>query len=182
MNINDATFAIYRDQGEIKIALQSLKKLGFIKTAMSVYQTKKYGSKDFPQVQKFQYIYSSIIGSVIGIFIASGFFIFAKVDYVGSRFIFIILGIFFGGLLGAAGGLLVGIGTPDPAAKRYGQYLQSGGILLSVHCNTPKQFQQAQEVLSSTGGQDIQVINEIKTWRNANIERIDLENLQSRIS
>lgn len=80
---------------------------------------------------------------------------------------------------GAAAGTLVGVGTPDPAAKRYGQYLQSGGILISVHSESPQQIQQAKKILSAIGGQDIQLLNETNTWAKANLEIIDLQKLQA---
>jgi uncharacterized membrane protein len=181
MNTKDATFAIYRNQDEIKVAIHSFVKLGFNKSALWAFQSKRNGSKDFSQVQKYQFKNGAIIGAAVGAILIGGFFMFVDKELIGSRLIMIFVGIFIGALLGAAGGFLVGIGTPDPAAKRYGQYLQSGGILLSVHSENPKQIQQAQEVLTETGGQDIQLINELKTWDDANLERINLEKLQPEI-
>ncbi len=179
MNSKDATFAIYRDRAEIKVAVHSLIELGFNKSTITTFQSKCGGSKDFSQVLKYQFKNGAVIGAIVGTVLGSVFFAIANGELFGSRLIMMLVDILFGGLLGAAGGTLVGIGTPDPAAKRYGQYLQSGGILLSVYGENPKQIQQAKEVLSATGGQDIQLINELKTWEKANLERIDLEKVQT---
>jgi hypothetical protein len=56
-----------------------------------------------------------------------------------------------GGLIGA----LVGLGIPEYEAKRYEGRVKDGGILLSVHCETPGEILRAKEVLQSTGAMDI---------------------------
>jgi hypothetical protein len=179
MSSKDATFAIYRDQREIKVALHTLLKMGFNNSAVLALQSKRGGPKDFAQVQKSQFRSGALIGALIGSILFGGFFMFATEDLGTQRMLLTLFGIFIGGLFGAAAGTLVGIGTPAPAAQRYGQYLQSGGILLSVNSNSPEQVAQAQWILAETGGQDIQLINEFETWDKANLERIDLEKLQN---
>jgi hypothetical protein len=179
MNSKDATFAIYRTREEIKVAARSFAKLGFENSAIWVFQSKPRGSKDFSQVQKYQFKTGAVIGALVGAALSIGFFMLINTETINNRWVLMSVGVLIAGLFGAAGGTLVGVGTPDPAAKRYGQYLQSGGILMSVHSDSPNQVKQAHEVLSATGGQDIQVINEMKTWDQANLERIDLENLSS---
>jgi len=178
MNTKDATFAIYRDREEIKIALQSFRKLGFNNSALWAFQPKPKGSKDFNQVQKYQFKNGALMGAIWGAALVGALFVFIDTEQVGGQLMMITMGVFIGALFGAVAGILVGIGTPDPAAKRYGQYLHSGGILLSVHSENPEQIEQAQQVLAATGGQDIQLIDEFKTWDTANLERIDLEKLQ----
>ena len=39
--------------------------------------------------------------------------------------------------------------------KRYEGRLKSGGVLLSVHCDTSKEIDRAKELLKSTGAEDI---------------------------
>ena len=56
-----------------------------------------------------------------------------------------------GGLTGA----LIGLGIPEFEAKRYEGHLQKGGILLSVHCDTPGEILRAKEVVKSTGGEEV---------------------------
>jgi hypothetical protein len=162
MNSQDATFAIYRSREEIKKAVQSFTKFGFDKSSLLVFQSNPNGSKDFTQVLKYQFKNGAIIGAIAGAEILGAIAISGTGVMDGSKWIILTGGILVGGILGAAAGTLVGIGTPDPAAKRYGQYLQSGGILLSVHSENPQQIQQVEEILSATGGQDIQLLNEKK--------------------
>ncbi len=174
MNNQNATFAIYHDRKEIRQAVRSFTKLGFDESDLWAFQARESGSKDFSKVQKFHFTKGAIGGAIVGLILVGVFLSIADRELLSSRWL--ILGIvLIGGLFGAAAGTLIGIGTPDPTAKRYGQYLDSGGILLSVHSETPEQIQQAREVLLATGGQDIHVMNEFKTWEKANMERLDLE-------
>jgi len=52
-------------------------------------------------------------------------------------------------------GALIGLGIPEFEAKRYEGHLQKGGILVSVHCDTPGEIMRAKEVLKSTGGEEV---------------------------
>jgi len=60
-----------------------------------------------------------------------------------------------GGAVGGVAGALIGMGIPEFEAKRYEGHLQKGGILLSVHCDTPGEIMRAKEVLKSTGAEDV---------------------------
>jgi hypothetical protein len=60
-----------------------------------------------------------------------------------------------GGAVGGVTGALIGIGIPEFEAKRYEGHLQKGGILLSVHCDTPGEIIRAKEVVKSTGGEEV---------------------------
>ena len=59
-----------------------------------------------------------------------------------------------GGAVGGVAGALIGMGIPEFEAKRYEGHLQKGGILLSVHCDTPGEIMRAKEVVKSTGAED----------------------------
>ncbi len=179
MSTKDASFAIYRNRDEIRIAVRSLLKLGFQNSDLMIFQAKHGGAQDFQQVQKYQIKKGAILGAPIGAIILGGIGFAAGGQLSGSPLGIMAAAAALGLVLGAVCGTLVGIGTPDPAAKRYGQYLKSGGILLSVHNQNLQQIQKAQKVLSATGGQDIQLINESDTWGKANLERVDLEKLEA---
>jgi hypothetical protein len=60
-----------------------------------------------------------------------------------------------GGAVGGVTGALIGMGIPEFEAKRYEGHLQKGGILLSVHCDTPGEIMRAKEVVKSTGGEQV---------------------------
>jgi hypothetical protein len=52
-------------------------------------------------------------------------------------------------------GALVGMGIPEYEAKRYEGRVKSGGVLLSVHCDTSNQIKSAKELLKNTGAEDV---------------------------
>jgi hypothetical protein len=69
-------------------------------------------------------------------------------------------GIGVGGAIGGFTGALVGMGIPEYEAKRYEGRLQKGGILLSVHCDTSEEIDEAKEIMKRTGGEDISSTSE----------------------
>ena len=73
-----------------------------------------------------------------------------------------------GGTVGGAAGALIGMGIPEFEAKRYEGHLQKGGILLSVHCDTPGEIMRAKEVLKATGAKDISSAGESSIDTKAN--------------
>ena len=60
-----------------------------------------------------------------------------------------------GGAVGGVTGAFIGMGISEFEAKRYEGHLQKGGILLSVHCDTPGEIMRAKEVVKSTGGEEV---------------------------
>jgi hypothetical protein len=60
-----------------------------------------------------------------------------------------------GGAVGGLIGALVGMGIPEYEAKRYEGRVKSGGVLLSVHCDTSDEISRAKELLKETGAEDI---------------------------
>jgi hypothetical protein len=47
------------------------------------------------------------------------------------------------------------MGIPEYEAKRYEGRIRSGGILLSIHCDSSEWAKKAKEVLAATGADDI---------------------------
>lgn len=60
-----------------------------------------------------------------------------------------------GGAIGGLIGALVGLGLPEYEAKRYEGRIRSGGVLMSVHCDTSDEIKLAKDVLERTGATDI---------------------------
>ncbi|MFZ4404675.1 MAG: hypothetical protein ACOYOK_11285 [Pseudobdellovibrionaceae bacterium] len=185
---NKATFAIYHNREDIKLTLRSLKKLGFLDQNFSVFQSKTNKDHDLEKVQKNQWFNGSMTGAVFGVVIIAGLYFCIIVDIIpsplaqtvpiGWRIVAMIAGLALGAIAGAAAGLLVGVGIPSPVAKRYGQYLQSGGILLSVHSKNQEDILRAQNILQATGGQDVHCVDEEITWDKAITENIKLSDLE----
>jgi hypothetical protein len=62
-----------------------------------------------------------------------------------------------GATLGGIAGGLVGLGIPEIEAKRYENRIAEGNILISVLAETNDQVQQAKEILTKLGAEDISV-------------------------
>jgi hypothetical protein len=65
-----------------------------------------------------------------------------------------------GGVVGGLVGALVGMGIPEYEAKRYEGRLKTGGVLLSVHCDTSEEITNAKAVLKNSGAEDISSASE----------------------
>ena len=65
-----------------------------------------------------------------------------------------------GGALGWILGLLAGLPLTEYTAKRYAGRIRRGGILLSVHCDSPEWCDRARKTLKNTGARDISSASE----------------------
>ncbi len=183
-NNNRAVFTVYNTMDQVKTAFKSLKKLGLSTKNFSFFKPVD-GDQDFSQVQRYQLKNGALIGAFLGIFIIGGMFL-----YIGYRlnetqalpFNLYVLGGFMagmaslviGGVAGAAFGILAGIGTPDPVGKRYGQLLNAGGILVSVHPDSSEDAEKTLSVLEALGGADSHIADEQSTWKEAIHENVKL--------
>jgi hypothetical protein len=83
-------------------------------------------------------------------------------------------GIGVGGTIGGLTGALIGSGMPEYEAKRYEGRLRKGGILLSVHCDSPELEKKAKRILERSGAQDVASTREARgdsaTASNRNLE------------
>ncbi len=180
-----ATFGIYRSKEQVDAAVSLLSGLGFGDAPASVLFPDKIGAQDFPQVQKSELLKFMRIGSaagamlflIFGVLAASGVVPFAPLSEApaSARTFLVIACLFLGSIIGAACGTLVGIGTPDRAGKRYGQYVNAGGILLSVHSDTFEDQKKIEEVLEKSGAQDITSVDGDEAWTDVMNEKGNLE-------
>lgn len=60
-----------------------------------------------------------------------------------------------GGVVGALGGSLIGMGIPEYVAKRFEGKVKDGGILVSIHCEDTTQVENAEKILVEAGASDI---------------------------
>jgi len=70
-----------------------------------------------------------------------------------------------GGTVGVIAGALIGMGIPEYEAKRYEGRVTTGGILLSVHCETSEEKKVAENILERNGAQDISSTKEAHAGR-----------------
>lgn len=177
MNPHTATFGIFHNSNEVQKAVTSLKSLGFRETEITVVYPDHKGAQDFEVVHKMQWKNGAIIGAVLGAMLVYALAIFITTEFYTStdgatifgvsRFSILLGSLALGALAGAACGTLVGIGTPDPAGKRYGQYMHVGGILVSVRSDESEKIKEAHNALEQAGGMDIHSIDEEKGWNTA---------------
>lgn len=175
---NKAAFGVFKKNSEVRTARQILNSLGFTNSDIAILYPPHPGPQDFSQHQRSEVKHGAMIGAAIGgvLLFATAIFLSARMSAIdlGTSstntphfYQLIILGIvaLIGGIiLGAATGALAGIGIPQRAGNRYGDYVDAGGILMSVHVDDANKAHTAQEVLAQTGAQDIHLIKEKEGW------------------
>ena len=70
-----------------------------------------------------------------------------------------------GSVVGGLAGALIGAGIPEYEAKRYEGRIRSGGVLMSVHCDSDTMVSRAKELLKHTGAEDIAAAAEASVGR-----------------
>jgi hypothetical protein len=68
-----------------------------------------------------------------------------------------------GGTVGGVIGALSGAGVPEYEAKRYEGRVKTGGVLLSVHCDSSDDVDRAKQILKDSGAEDISSAGEAKS-------------------
>lgn len=165
-----AAFGIFRRRSEVSAAKAALSANGFSRSDISVLYPSHPGAKDFPSRQKSTVRTGAMMGAAIGglIFFLIGVAVSLRNPIISEsllgQMLFVIAGFIGGAIFGAAAGALVGIGTPQRAELRYGDYVDAGGILMSVHVDNAEQADKAQKTLEQTGAQDINLISEGQGW------------------
>jgi len=172
MDKHNAAFGIYRTSQQVEMALSTLQSWRFSPSSIRTWHRDRVGWQDFAYELRTMVGVGAAIGASIGLIVG---LIVGILAFSGTSFI--LLGAAFGIFFGAMSGALVGAGTPESAAQRYRQYLNDGGILLSVHINDQDEASHAQNILEITGAEDITSVNELKTWRTVFGQ---LRNLRSR--
>ncbi len=174
-----------------------LRAAGFHRNSISMFQSSTHGGKNFVYEMKTSIKSGALIGAVLGLLIFGLYLLLFQVraqmlesvvlEHSASRisgfwFTFFILIV--GAGLGAACGTLVGIGTPVDAAKRFGFYLDEGGILVAVDVSglSDESLNQARQILEQTNVQDISLLNKeeimSKTIHHATTSSIEPERLK----
>jgi hypothetical protein len=160
-----AVFGIYNSVGQAERAVDSLNEAGFSTEDVSVLMPDNETTREFahekntkaPEGTTTGGVAGGIIGGTLGLLAGIGTlaipglgpFIAAGPIMAG------LAGVGAGGVVGGIIGALVGMGIPEYEAKRYEGRVKSGGILLSVHCDTSNEIDRAKEILKTTGAEDV---------------------------
>jgi hypothetical protein len=162
---NTAVFGIYSTQETTASVVDALQAAGFRREDISVLYAENVGSKDFahqkatkaPEGAAAGGGAGAVIGGALGVLAGIGMlaipglgpFIAAGPIMAG------LAGMGAGGAIGGIAGGLIGLGIPEYEAKRYEGRVREGGILLSVHSDSPAWTKRAKEILERTGAQDV---------------------------
>lgn len=167
---NKAVFGIYQSAAQAERAVDTLLGAGYANGDISVLLPDDATTRDFahkkdtkaPEGTTAGVATGGVIGGTLGLLAGIGAL---AIPGVGP---FIAAGPIMGGLAGlgvggAVGGLvgaLIGMGIPEYEAKRYEGRIKSGGVLLSVHCDTSDEISRAKDLLKQTGAEDISSASE----------------------
>ena len=165
-----AVFGIYATRLNAEDAIDTLTKSGFPISDVSVLVPETLGAKDMgtqkatkaPEGATAGASSGAIVGGTLGLLVGIGALAIPGVGplIAAGPLVASLAGIGAGGAIGGVTGALIGAGIPEYEAKRYEGRLQKGGILLSIHCDTSEEVDQAKEILKRTGGEDVSSTSE----------------------
>jgi hypothetical protein len=167
---NTSVFGIYPDRITVGEAIETLVRAGYRRADVAVLVPENSGSKDFGHVKSNRGPEGAAAGTALGA--ATG----ALIGWLVATHTVALPGLASiaalaptmaalasagcGGALGWLIGLYLGLGVPEYVAKRYAGRKRRGGILVSVHCDSPQWTRKARQVLKETGAQSIASISE----------------------
>jgi hypothetical protein len=167
---NTSVIGIYPDRTTVSDAINVLHKAGYRATDISVLSSDNQGSKDFALVKRARALEGAAAGSLVGAVVGAGLAFLGSMQTLtiaGSApliaagpVLAALAGAGAGGALGWLLGLLAGSRLTEYVAKRYAGRIRHGGILLSVHCDSPEWCSRAKTTLRDTGARNISSASE----------------------
>jgi hypothetical protein len=168
---NVAVFAIYRSHSAVERAVDHLLRTGFSHSDISVLLPDDESMRSWtherstkaPEGATTGVTAGGVIGGTLGLLAGIGALAIPGVGplIAAGPIMAALAGLGVGGAFGGIVGALVGLGIPEYEAKRLIGQVRDGGILLSVHCDTPEEIAAANDALSATGGEDISSAREV---------------------
>ena len=162
---NTSVIGIYPDRTTVSDAVNVLNKAGYRPMDISVLLSDNQGTKDFAHERHTKASHGAAIGAAAGAMIgaASAWFISTHPTMLtglgplvaAGPLLAALAGAGAGGAVGWIVGLLAGLSLTEYVAKRYAGRIRRGGILLSVHCDSPEWCDRAKKTLQDTGARDI---------------------------
>ncbi len=162
---NTAVFGIYQTRANVEEAVDALRRAGFRNADVSALFPDNAGTKDFacekntkaPEGAATGASSGAVLGGVLGWLTGIGMLAIPGIGplIAAGPIVAALAGVGAGGVVGGVVGALVGMGIPEYEAKRYEGRVKHGGILLSVHCDDSTWVKRAEEILKTTGAEDI---------------------------
>jgi Protein of unknown function (DUF3341) len=167
---NTSVMGLYPDRTTVSEALVTLTKTGYRPTDISVLSSDNLGTKDFAHQKRSKALEGAAVAAAAGAAVGAVLAWFISTQPVtinalaplvaGGPVLAAIAGAGAGGALGWIFGLLVGLRLTEYVAKRYAGRIRNGGILVSVHCDSPEWRDRAKKALRDTGAQNISSASE----------------------
>ena len=171
-----SVYGIYANASAAESAVQSLIAAGFSNNEISVLMQDNQSTKDFahekstkaPEGTATGVATGGVIGGTLGLLAGIGMLVIPGVGpfIAAGPIMGALAGLGVGGAVGGLIGALVGMGVPEYEAKRYEGRLKTGGVLLSVHCDTSDEITRAKGILTGTGATDISSSGEASVGSN----------------
>lgn len=166
MTKNLSVMGIYPDRTTVSDAVNVLhNKARFRTTDISVLSSDNQGSKDFGHEKQTKAPEGAATGAAVGAVIGAAFcwLVATQIVTIGGLMPLVaagpvlaaLAGAGAGGTLGFIVGVLAGLRCTQYVARRYAGRIRRGGILLSVHCDSPEWCDKATKTLISTGARHI---------------------------
>jgi hypothetical protein len=162
---NTSVIGIYEDRATVSDVIDVMHKAGYRAADISVLSSENQGSKDFAHEKHTKAPAGAGMGAAVGAVVGAAFAWFVSNQTVNipslaplvaaGPLLAALAGAGAGGALGWIVGLLGGLGVTEYVAKRYAGRTRRGGILLSVHCESPEWCARAKKTLRDTGARDI---------------------------
>ena len=162
---NTAVFGIYKSSAQAERAVDRILAAGFSNNDISVLLPDTQSSKEFahekntkaPEGTVTGVTTGGIVGGTLGLLAGIGTLAIPGLGpFIAAGPIMASLaGLGVGGAVGGLIGALVGMGIPEYEAKRYEGRVKTGGVLLSVHCDSSDEISRAKDLLKETGAEDI---------------------------
>jgi len=170
-----AVFAIYSTRAGAEQAANALINAGFSSSDISVLLPENLGTREIgtekatkaPEGATAGAGTGAVLGGALGLLAGIGALAIPGVGplIAAGPIMAALAGVGVGGAVGGVTGALVGMGIPEYEAKRYEGVMQTGGILLSVHCSTSDEVSRGKNILKGTGGEDISSTGEASVSR-----------------
>jgi len=167
---NTSVMGIYPDRTTVSDAVSVLHKAGFRAMDISVLLSDNPGTKDFAHEKHTKAPHGAAIGAVAGALVGAALAWILSTQptpftgvgplVAAGQVLSALAGAGAGGALGWIVGLLAGMRLTQYVAKRYAGRIRRGGILLSVHCDSPEWCDRARKTLKDTGARDISSASE----------------------
>ena len=135
------------------------------RTDIAVLASENQGSKDFAHEKHTRAAHGAAVGAAFGAVCGAALAWFISIQTVtiaglgplvaAGPIVAALAGAGAGGALGWIAGWLAGLRQSEYVARRYAGRIRRGGILLSVHCDSPEWCDRARKTLKDTGARNI---------------------------